>query len=278
MKTTTRCLALTAIFFALTCSQAPAQSSGTIVVFQLTPEKFVLAADSRIVYRNIPIDSACKITVFRHQVAYANFGLTGYAPVPGEPGLSWEGVREAQAVLQLPQFRTAASKDRLQEIANAWGERVLVDLETLARFRPDVAREAARRGEGNLVGAVFAEANSKGQLEYADRVIRVHQGALAIARPVMDCENKLCAYGRGNVFLKFTEWPGPRTGDAVWSFSPSLLQRASIETLHAIRLVDLSVAYDGSGFVGGPADALEIWKDGTVHWIERKPNCPDSSE
>ena len=43
----------------------------------------------------------------------------------------------------------------------------------------------------------------------------------------------------------------------------------------AMRLVQLVIKYDTDKDVGGPIDAVELNKGGTVHWIQRKSNCGD---
>jgi hypothetical protein len=52
-------------------------------------------------------------------------------------------------------------------------------------------------------------------------------------------------------------------------------KRKNIElrTLYAIRLIELTEVYDSSGSVGGPVDALELLKDGTIVWAQVKPSC-----
>lgn len=53
-------------------------SSGTIIVFHLTKDKFIIAADSRAVFKGKPEDSDCKIAAFHHQFVFATSGASGY--------------------------------------------------------------------------------------------------------------------------------------------------------------------------------------------------------
>jgi hypothetical protein len=40
-------------------------------------------------------------------------------------------------------------------------------------------------------------------------------------------------------------------------------------------MVDLTIAYHPKPeFVGGRIDAIELSRDGTAHWIQRKEDCP----
>jgi len=44
-----------------------------------------------------------------------------------------------------------------------------------------------------------------------------------------------------------------------------------------IRMVDLTIAYHPKQeFVGGRIDAIELPRDGKVHWVQRKQNCPEN--
>lgn len=52
------------------------------------------------------------------------------------------------------------------------------------------------------------------------------------------------------------------------------LKTSDESALLAIRLADLAAALTPTKDVGGKIDAIEIEK-GAIHWIARKPNCPE---
>jgi hypothetical protein len=49
------------------------------------------------------------------------------------------------------------------------------------------------------------------------------------------------------------------------------------DTRMLIRVIQLAIHYSGNqGHLGGKIDAAQLYKGGTIRWIQRKPNCPDN--
>ena len=232
-----------------------------------------MAADSRSVYQEVPNDRDCKIAVIDRQFVFATSGLVGYVSREGDAVQGWMNVQEAEAAVHSRVARTDQAMNRVQNIANAWAERVRVHYQLLSYWHPDLAAEAVQRGKGGFTSAIFAGPASNGNIDYAIREIRIHNNRPEIAIPVIDCQTAPCAYGSTDVFTEYFHLTSERAREQQSTFSPSLLERVGIETLRAIRLADLTVAYDRTGLVGGPIDAVELLQDGSIHWVQRKPNC-----
>jgi hypothetical protein len=64
-----------------------------------------------------------------------------------------------------------------------------------------------------------------------------------------------------------------KTEAAGWSRDKFPHDRADKDAVLAIRLVELAVAYDKSGSVGGEVDAAILRRRGTVNWVSH-PDCP----
>ena len=65
-----------------------------------------------------------------------------------------------------------------------------------------------------------------------------------------------------------------RQGDAEWAKESQTIAPEARDAFRLIRLIELTIAEDTSGTVGGPIDALELRRGGEVRWIARKDNCP----
>jgi hypothetical protein len=89
-------------FFAVNATHAQIKT-GTIVIFQLTDDKFIVAADSRaIIGDSPPDDTNCKISAFKlHRAVFAASGAVYYS----KSGLAdltpnWNAVSEAKSAVE----------------------------------------------------------------------------------------------------------------------------------------------------------------------------------
>jgi hypothetical protein len=88
------------------------------------------------------------------------------------------------------------------------------------------------------------------------------------------CQFRICAAGMTDVFSEYTS-SSPTTERA----KREDIMNAEDKTARVVRLVQLSISYTiPKGYVGGKIDALELWNSGRVHWLSRKPNCPENED
>jgi hypothetical protein len=92
-----------------------------------------------------------------------------------------------------------------------------------------------------------------------------------LAECIGDPPIRMCATGETAVFARFKTDGNPWKGEEV--VSPRKGGKVDLETPRAIRFAELTAIHEQKKTVGGPIDALEVWKDGSIHWVKRKPNC-----
>lgn len=265
------CGALCCIAF-ISCNAFAQQESGTVVVFQLVDNKFIVAADSRGLVKGIPHDTDCKISTFRHKVIFANSG--NGASVPDSKDIAagwtpWDTTQEARTAVSLTNFRKQKTAEALvNTIADAWGARMKHIWEVDYSRHPDVVKQAAASGQGGLTNGIFAAAMN-GTIAAVGRAITLQDGVVNVSpKNVESCTKLPCAMGLVDVVTQYVK------GNSLLGLSP---------TEKVIKLVDLTSIHEqpnGTGVapVGGPTDALELWKGGSIHWIQRKRNCPKNQD
>lgn len=269
-------------FYFLAVNATHAQvKTGTIVIFQLTDDKFVVAADSRaMIGNNPPDDTNCKISAFKmHRTVFAASGPVSYPKSsPADPTPSWNAVSEARrAVGRRANKRIDAARE-VQLIASNWADNMLVNWRLTHLHHPDYVAGLAKKNNGQLTKAVFAIGRA-GEIAFAYRsIIFVDDGPTVDPAALPDCHVAPFALGKSDIYVEYVVTKQTeRAKKETWK-APATLKKMSPEMFKAIRIADLTIAYEPSGTVGGKVDAAELWKDGSVHWIQKKCNCPDSSD
>ena len=251
--------------------------SGTIVVFELAKDKFVIAADSRAVFSDRPPDDThCKIAAFKsHGVIFAvttatrypNRGSTDFMP-------SWNATNEARsAVVAEGLMEPTGATDAVNKIASHWERSMLERWTQMMLYHPEDVRYVASVNEGHLTHGIFAAARNK-SIAIALTSIVFAQGRLTIERPPVECPiGAICATGKLEVFNKYIG-----SAKEFMTADPATTESWGYDLLRVMRLVDLTIAEDQSGSVHGPVDAVELMNDGTIRWRQKKDNCPDSQD
>jgi hypothetical protein len=243
--------------------------SGTIVVFQLKDNQFSIAADSRSILNGAPNDSECKIMALNRNFVGAITGGSGYRNGGDVFDLAkpWNGLEEmrriAEGEILMPRPSHGAT---LERIADAWADAVKLDFANTYTAHPGLVIGLAHENQGLLINGIFALADD-GIVSLTGRSVVFGQGEMSVvSHDGRDCALP-CAAGTIDVFNEMVFQTSPRSKTEYGHFSgPSVLR--------VFRLVDLARAYDKSGTVGGPIDALELFKDGSIRWFSRKDNCP----
>lgn len=247
-------------------------NSGTIIVFHVAQDKFIVAADSRAIFNGIPEDTDCKIAVFHNQIVFFTSGADGYrhSEKGFDPVASFDNAGVASdAIHSQPVAKS------LDDIADSWANRMIEKFKSLYFSHPDLVIEAGEKGKGTLTTGVFAKA-VQGKIILVGRALTYSNdrpGIIMATSLPLDCADRLCASGMTDVFMEYTMFP-PKSKRAI---DEHILNPTKDETARVVRLVQLSILYTvPKGLVGGEIDTLELWNSGEVHWVKRKDTCPEN--
>lgn len=273
------------IFCALVCNIAPAQiHTGSVAIFIPSRDEFVIAADSRAGTARgslPPSDNNCKIAkiaALQGNVVFSTTGNVGFLPGPGSSLSEWNNVGEANRAAQLPQTKTADAQTFINVIADNWAQSLQKRWVELYLQDPGLVTKAVQSSNQGITSGIFAVA-ANGEIAFAIRNLVLDSGKVKIL-PSECMIDHVCGSGHTDVLFEFARQTSPRARieEANWAQSlPSRSLSSSIDKqmLIAIHFVELTISYDKSGTVGGDVDALELWKDGTIHWIQRKQGCEE---
>ena len=251
-------------------------SSSTLIVFQLVNNKFIMAADSRGSFDGSPHDTYCKIATFRDQVIFAAGSGPLYVPTNLDPAPPWNATDEAhKAIAANASKRGRDSGGRVKSIADTWAENMRINWQTLNGFHPDLVNKFAQDERGNMTTGVFATA-SHGRVSFTVRSIVLNNGVITIVPHQDNCSSGPCASGTTDIFTEYFSGTNQRAKTEFRTPQP-LPKEMSPEMAHIIRLVDLTITYDTTHTVG-PIDAVELRTDGSIRWLQRKPNCPANQD
>jgi hypothetical protein len=251
--------------------------TGTIIVFHVTKNKFIIAADSRAVFKGQPEDSDCKIAVLNHQFIFATSGGAGYRPATEgfDPAPAFDNTEEARKAVRARPSNDAG--DDLNRVADGWAENMIRDFRSLYSIHPETVVEAGRNGKGTLANGLFAKA-IKGKIVLAFRSISFSQDRPELVKAEsipQDCAARICATGITDVFDEYTSFPQKSER----AKREGILNPTTDETARIKRLVQLSILHTRpTGEVGGPIDVLELWNNGRIRWVSRKCNCPENKD
>jgi hypothetical protein len=281
IKKPVKCMALFSLWFASQVTYAQFQT-GTVVVFQLTKVRFVVAADSRATFvgKN-PQDTSCKIAAFKNHLVFATAGATTYPAAISDLSPSWSSINEAKSAILFHSLLVGSQTSEVMttSIADQWARNMVTNWQILSLHHPEKIREAAERGHGILTQGLFALAFNE-QITITTREIDFQDGRVVSSafQGIDNCMAGPCAFGRTEIFVEFNAGVSERAKKDSFAAPADALKKASFELLRAIHLVDLTIAYDKSEEVGGAIDAIELFDDGSVHWYQKKENCPDYSD
>jgi hypothetical protein len=275
--------------FVLCTPLADAQiESGTVVVVGYSKKKVIVAADSRETnddgeYR----DTACKIAALNDKLI---FTATGQAKLISRGVSLWDATREARTALTDTQkLNSDKVGDFLDRVAARWG--VLLGTNIATNMQRDAASKLS--DEQLLVDGMFIGLDENRELHISHEIIRAKiiedvTKIQADGVKVVTIPDKMIfrALGEGDISDEFEL--GKSTRSIRWKKRDvpqfAKAQRASKEVAEAILRVEFTGAYGKETvpgkpevhYVGGKTDAAELTRGGAVHWIQRKPGCPEN--
>jgi len=258
MKNGVKWLTLGAI---LLCSDATHSQAvavvGTIVVFQVTNKKFVIAADSRgTINRGDPDDTVCKISALKtHRTIFA------FAGVGAVIGAGWDAERAGKlAILSQPTPNAKSFDSYLETVGTAWDQNAITTWDKMMQTDSRATSKIISERGWPLVSAIFAT-SLNGKIHFSIRSFGFANGNFASEHwdDFQECFKTPCALGRGGLINK---------NESLVKSYPNVMQRV-------IKGVEITAAQDKE--VGGPIDALTLRNDGTISWYRKKKNCAENS-
>ena len=237
--------------------------SGSIVVFNLQKGKFSVAADSETTPSDLGSKAfdQCKIAALGRGILFAAAGFMDYTQIEEKRSAhSWSAFDVArQAAKSVPSGDVGL-------IADEWAKNMKAKLEGIGKTHFSAL---SIHGEA-VANGVFANAED-GSIKVAIRNLSLVKGNIVIASQKCP-DGALGAAGELTVFRELTG-DTPRTltkGDSSWP--PDALTNGDPTAL-VTRVANLTAKWDSSGYVGGPIDVVELWSDGSIHWMAQKSNC-----
>lgn len=282
MKTWTLC-ALVA-FVASTGPTGAEEEHGTIAVVLYSLSRLTIAADSRTNlgtgYNTITNDGSCKVASLGEHAAFVASGLVGYDNNgPLDLLDTWRATDEARRLYaDLLKRNPEWQDDRLDEFALAWGNLVRSRIATLARFNPLAVSSSVVNGV--LTTALVATGREKRIQAVVVQIGVDSTGEIALL-PLRRIESEVCppcALGRGEIVTEFLGLTSERARLEAARFARETrtLVEDERQARRVLRLVELTIdLLPDRNEVGGRIDALELRAGGGVHWIQRKPGCPE---
>ena len=237
-------------WFAILCFFVPSVSRSTTLVALWTPEKVILAADSRVTQDNGRTTDACKI-------AHSGSTWIAVSGLISDPATGFSLGPLARPALE----QGRSMKEQLARFADAVHPGLTRAVDGLRR---DAPVEYAKLAGGRPVLQAILAAQENGR------------PVLATIGFVLDSSGTLQPHAS---LIDGTDAKGPRLIYAgqqqrIREFLKTNRNWIDGDRQSLVRdLVQLEIDA-GTGYVGGPVDVVEIDIGGT-HWIQRKLACAD---
>lgn len=269
--------------------------SGTVIVIGYSKNKIIMAADSRVNYEaGRYYDVSCKITALSNKFLFSaagrTFGMTG-------GNIGWDDrqqAREAFAIDSQQPIPPSLETNFADDLTDLWAE--MISNRISVHIRPE---ELWRQKPGQpFLEAAFAGIGPRGDVQIGHATIRRASGTTVpfwqgvqkdsnppnfvfVEDPAPILNNKIgyLVLGGDTPHILATEFFDVfTTRSKAEHMAIAKLSKASppqdADALMVIGLVQFIIKYtDRPEEIGGPIDAAEIDKGGTIRWIQRKDSC-----
>ena len=287
------CACAVILLAALSSGRAEAQIDfGTAIVVGVSQDRVVVAANTGPVAQDGR--GSCKVTILGGKVLYGAAGVVAdtASAIPNTWAIDASSAAKASfeaAPQRMQACATASSctsdpKSLPENVAQGWADSMLGSLATAS----NIGTDDWKLGAG--VTAIFAGVGPTGEMEaVVDQIVCEKPGAQAA-----EASDKPPSYCQPH--LDFSKKIIPPKGHTVWiplgitDIANEYLRQTSDRAKQdvkewpnlqewqiAYRLVDLTLAYVPKKYnVGGPIEALELRRNGSVRWIQNPQHCPEN--
>jgi len=268
-------LAVLAVLILPSFAQAEDIWGGSIVILKYTRERASIAADSRVnmvrmVGNQGYRDDYCKIVTLSNNFLFVSAGAQGLET--RRFGASWSVNELAGGALRT--VTLLGLENIVEETARRWMNSLSFHMKQIApSLRKAVLQEVGNR---ILVQGIFIGVEKGSVSAWRASILEVNS---LVRGKLQALEPSIAALGRSDIFHEFViEETNPseraKAERANWEHELVSKDPAERDILTVIRLVDLTIAFESrSETVGGPIDAVELTRDGKIHWFQRKANC-----
>jgi len=272
------------IFLALAASlSAKARlKHGTIVVFGVSRNKVIVAADSRGLEEGKPPDDhVCKISSLGGQILFTGSGI-GRNEHTVLKTRNWSVFEEADRAFRKIPKSSSQSGNLVDKVSDAWLAAMKPKYAGLLKSDPTQLLDES--GEV-LFAAVFVAFDARGRLDarQINVTFRRSDEESGIFTPVVDGshwdvapQTEFKVIGHGEIAYEFAAESSPRARMEAIRWQSELLKHPGEDpdVLQAVHFVELTETYAPPEWgVGGPIDVAEILPGTGIQWIRRKPEC-----
>ena len=256
---------------------------GTVIVFGVSRDRVIVAGDSRgLKEGEEPDDHECKIAALGTQLLFTQAGTAGEVHTT-MTSKNWSASKEA--LRSFSEFEAAkAQSDAVDKVSADW----LTSMKAIyTRLLRTHRRELLARDGDVLLTSVFVGLDRTGQIEARQVGISFDRASEQLAVPKLAIDNQRWEITSQNIFkttghfetaLEFRTQSSPRAlAEAQrWQIEMNTHIGENPDVLNAEHLVDVSERYAPKAWgIGGPIDVVEMIPHKGVHWIHRKPECPE---
>jgi hypothetical protein len=255
------------------------QGSVAVVYYSEAHDKIIMAADSRALWTGNPVpdNTACKIAAPQGKMLFVSTNFGGWKNGgPKDVVPSWMNVEEIHRAYNTASMLYTAPGARVHGAADEWGKLTTSHFQALLQEHPEAVTEFAKKNHGVLTKAFIGGLGNRGTMLLWKTTVSYQQGVVSYEMHGVGCPNSFCPIGGGaeKVAEEFTNQTSPRAIREAKEWKPPKSSKPEdYDILKTMRFVELSIKYYKGNDVGGKIDAVEMSKDGSVHWYTAKPNC-----
>jgi hypothetical protein len=266
------------ILFAVAGSPPFAQvRHGTIGVVYYTDDKIIVAADSRAL---ISVDShsedkECKIATPSGKLVFVSSGASEFYKVGAQ---LWSNIEEIHEAYNAAWPLYSNNYDRIEDTAIQWGKSISSKWQSLLPEYSDMVINAARDGKGVLTRAIIGGFDDDRKPVIGQIIVSYNEGDSTVQFDAgrITCPHSICAIGKVQIEEEFLDLTSERARNEAESWKPPKDSKpADYDIFRIMRFVELTIKYRGVD-VGGAIDAVQMDKDGSVHWFANKKNCAEN--
>lgn len=256
-------------------------SAASVIVIDHTPERIIVATDSRgvSVFGGTGTaslsDSECKVFALGSHAVFVIAGHSSYVRSEPDDAPTWHSQREAQRLFEDAVKGSGGWNDAmLDDLALSWRNSTAVHMDRLRHANLKQFRDAI--GNDIRAHAVFATAASNSvQAVYVEATLTKDGKVLVFGPRPIQCGVKPCILGYNQIADEYLNRSSQRAQEEVdrWERETTGLPEIERARRRAVSLVEVTIAHDPTRHVGGPVDVLELRAGQKVMWIRRKPWC-----